>query len=96
MCQHEWDGAVESHLVVQVILKHVQVVEPIGVAITGCVERRLDSRGGRRRREKEREGGRVGERERGEGRREGGREGVSEGGEGRREGADRREMYRYM
>ena len=77
MCQHEWDGAVESHLVVQVILKHVQVVEPIGVAITGCVERGLDSRGGRRR-EKGRESGRVGERERGEGRREGGRERGSE------------------
>ena len=33
--QHEWDGAVESHLVVQLVLKHVQIVQAVGVPVTG-------------------------------------------------------------
>ena len=34
MSQHERDGAVESHLVVQIILKHVQIVQSVRIITT--------------------------------------------------------------
>lgn len=33
--QHEWNGAIESHLVVQLVLKHIQIIQTIGVTLTG-------------------------------------------------------------
>lgn len=35
VCQHERDGAVESHPVVELVLKYVQVVESVRIAIVG-------------------------------------------------------------
>ena len=35
MSQHEWNGAIQSHAVVQLILKHIQVVETVGLSTTG-------------------------------------------------------------
>jgi len=34
VCQHEGDGAVEGHAVVQLILKHIKVVQSIGFSTT--------------------------------------------------------------
>ncbi len=32
--QHDWDSTVKGHRVIQLILEHIQVVEPIWIAIT--------------------------------------------------------------
>lgn len=38
VCQHEGDGAIESHRIVQLILKHVQVVQPVRIPTTVTIK----------------------------------------------------------
>lgn len=32
--QHDWDGTVKGHRVIQLVLEHIQVIEPVRISIT--------------------------------------------------------------
>lgn len=41
MGQHDWNRAVKSHRVIQLVLEHIQVVEPIWISITETEEQKV-------------------------------------------------------
>ena len=38
MSEHEWDGSIQSHTVVQLVLKHVKVIETVWLPAAGKVK----------------------------------------------------------
>ena len=40
MSQHEWDGAIESHLTVKLILEYIKVIESVWFTSTAHIKRK--------------------------------------------------------